>query len=160
MRDTDCDRCTHFVVRKASGIAALADLGGKTIAMGAKDSPQATLIPTEFLRASGLEAGKHYQVQRFDVLVGKHGDHIGGELDAFNHLASGKAAASTMLDLNWKTWTADGTINASQRQRVRDPRSAAHCRSTDQSSCSSTPTAGSRHSRIARSTARRSRSTR
>ena len=114
MRDTDCDRCTHFVVRKGSGIATLADLRGKTIAMGAKDSPQATLIPTEFLRANGLEAGKDYQVQRFDVLVGKHGDHIGGELDAFKHLASGKAAASTMLDLNWKTWTADGTINASE----------------------------------------------
>lgn len=114
MRDTDCDRCTHLVVRKASGIAALADLRGKTVAMGAKDSPQATLIPTEFLRASGLLAGTDYQVQRFDVLVGKHGDHIGGELEAFKHLASGQAAASAMLDLNWKAWTADGTINADQ----------------------------------------------
>jgi ABC-type phosphate/phosphonate transport system substrate-binding protein len=114
MRDTDCDRCTHFIVRKGSGIAALADLRGKTVAMGAKDSPQATLIPTEFLRSSGLEAGKDYQVQRFDVLVGKHGDHIGGELDAFKHLASGKAAASAMLDLNWQTWTADGTINGNE----------------------------------------------
>ena len=114
MRDTDRDRCTHLVVRKASGIAALADLRGKTVAMGAKDSPQATLIPTEFLRASGLEAGKDYQVQRFDMLVGKHGDHIGGERDAFKHLAAGKAAATAMLDLNWKAWTADGTINASE----------------------------------------------
>jgi phosphonate transport system substrate-binding protein len=114
MRDTDCDRCTHFIVRKDSGIATLADLRGKTVAMGAKDSPQATLIPIEFLRSSGLEVGKDYQVQRFDVLVGKHGDHIGGELDAFKHLASGKAAASTMLDLNWHTWKADGTINANE----------------------------------------------
>ena len=114
MRDTDCDRCTHFVVRKGGGIATLSDLRGKTIAMGAKDSPQATLIPTEFLRANGLKAGADYNVQRFDVLVGKHGDHIGGELDAFKCLASGKVAASTMLDLNWKTWTADGTINANE----------------------------------------------
>lgn len=114
MRDTDCDRCTHFVVRKGDEIVKLADLRGKTIAMGAKDSPQATLIPTEYLRANGLDAGKDYQVQRFDILVGKHGDHIGGELDAFKHLASGKAAASTMLDLNWKTWTADGTVNANE----------------------------------------------
>jgi len=114
MRDTDCDRCTHFIVRKDSGIATLADLRGKTVAMGAKDSPQATLIPIEFLRSSGLEVDKDYQVQRFDVLVGKHGDHIGGELDAFKHLASGKAAASTMLDLNWHTWKADGTINANE----------------------------------------------
>src|SRR5262249_13528074 len=60
------------------------------------------------------EAGNDYQIQRFDVLVGKHGDHIGGELDAFKYLASGKAAASTMLDLNWQTWTADGTINGNE----------------------------------------------
>jgi ABC-type phosphate/phosphonate transport system substrate-binding protein len=114
MRDTDCDRCTQFVVRKGSGIATLADLRGKTVAMGAKDSPQATLIPTEFLRSNGLQAGKDYQVQRFDVLVGKHGDHTGGELHAFKHLASGKAAASAMLDLNWHRWKADGTINADE----------------------------------------------
>lgn len=114
MRDTDCDRCTHFVVRKGGGIATLGDLRGKTVAMGAKDSPQATLIPAEFLRASGLEAGRDYDVRRFDVLVGKHGDHIGGELDAFKCLASGQAAASTMLDLNWKAWTTDGTINPSE----------------------------------------------
>src|ERR1041384_7551748 len=87
MRDTDCDRCTHLVVRKASGIAALADLRGKTVAMGAKDSPQATLIPTEFLRASGLAAGTDYQVQRFDVLVGKHGDHIGGGREGCRRVA-------------------------------------------------------------------------
>jgi ABC-type phosphate/phosphonate transport system substrate-binding protein len=114
MRDTDRDRCTHFIVRKGAGIATLADLRGKIVAMGAKDSPQATLIPTEFLRSSGLETGKDYQTQRFDVLVGKHGDHVGGELDAFKCLASGKAAASAMLDLNWNRWTADGTIDANE----------------------------------------------
>lgn len=114
MRDTDRDRCSHIIVRRGAGIATLADLRGKTVAMGAKDSPQATLIPTEFLRAGGLAAGRDYQVQRFDVLVGKHGDHIGGERDAFHHLASGKAAASTLLDLNWQTWTADGTIDPEQ----------------------------------------------
>ena len=127
MRDTDCDRVTHFVVRKDSGIATLGDLRGKTIAMGAKDSPQATLIPTEFLRANGLEARRDYSVRRFDVLVGKHGDHIGGELDAFKCLASGNAAASTMLDLNWKTWTTDGTINANEFARLATTDRFDHC---------------------------------
>jgi ABC-type phosphate/phosphonate transport system substrate-binding protein len=114
MRDTDRDRCTHLVVRKGAGTAALADLRGKTVAMGARDSPQATLIPTEFLRSRGLAAGTDFEVQRFDVLVGKHGDHVGGELAAFKHLAGGKAAASAMLDLNWQAWTADGTIDAGE----------------------------------------------
>jgi len=114
MRDTDRDRRTHFVVRKDSGIASLADLRGKVIAMGATDSPQATLIPTELLRESGLAAGTDYQIQWFDVMLGKHGDHIGGERDAFQQVARGLAAASTMLDLNWQTWTRDGTINADE----------------------------------------------
>jgi len=127
MRDTDCDRCTHFIVRKGSGIANVSDLRGKTVAMGAKDSPQATLIPTEFLRSHGLEAGKDYQVQRFDVLVGKHGDHIGGELDAFKCLAAGKAAASTMLDLNWNTWQADGTINGNEFEILATTDRFDHC---------------------------------
>ena len=127
MRDTDCDRCTHLIVRKGGKIETLSDLRGTTVALGAKDSPQATLIPMEFLRANGLEAGKDYQVQRFDVLVGKHGDHIGGELDAFKHLASGKAAASAMLDLNWDRWTSDGTINSNEFKILATTGRFDHC---------------------------------
>jgi len=127
MRDTDRDRTSCFVVRKGSGIERLADLRGKTVAMGAADSPQATLIPIEVLRRAGLAAGSDYQVQRFDVLVGKHGDHIGGERDAFQALAGGKAEASTMLDLNWQTWTADGTINADEFTVVASTGTFDHC---------------------------------
>src|SRR6185503_9960388 len=116
MRDTDRDRHSCFVVKRASGFGELADLRGKTIAVGASDSPQATLIPIETLRRAGLSAGSDIEVRRFDVLVGKHGDHIGGERDAFQALARGEVSASTMLDLNWETWTADGTINADDYQ--------------------------------------------
>src|SRR5688500_12067683 len=45
MRDTDRDRVSHLIVRSDSGIKTLQDLRGKTVAVGAKDSPQATLIP-------------------------------------------------------------------------------------------------------------------
>jgi len=111
MRDTDRDRRSHIVVRGDSGAASLTDLRGKTIAVGAKDSPQATLIPLGHLARAGLVPGRDVTVQRFDVLVGKHGDHIGGELEAFRCLASGSAQACAMLDLNWDAWTADGTID-------------------------------------------------
>src|SRR4051812_7560467 len=47
MRDTDRDRCTHLVVRTSAGLGSVPDLRGKTVALGAKDSPQAALIPTE-----------------------------------------------------------------------------------------------------------------
>ena len=48
------------------------------MAVGADDSPQATLIPLSFLGAEGLNPGKDFEVMYFDKLPGKHGDHIGG----------------------------------------------------------------------------------
>jgi phosphonate transport system substrate-binding protein len=109
MRDTDRGRVTHVVVAKGQ-VAAVADLAGKTVAFGAKDSPQATLIPKEHLRRNGLAEGS-YTPLGFDVLVGKHGDHIGGEKEAFGALQDGRAAAACMLDLNWEAWTRDGTVD-------------------------------------------------
>lgn len=130
MRDTDRDRVSHFVVRTNGGPATLADLRGKTVAFGAKDSPQATLIPIEQLRRAGLEAGKDYEVRRFDVKVGLHGDHVGGERDALACLMRGDAAASVMLDLNWDAWTRDGTINGSEYRVAGSTGRFDHCNFT------------------------------
>src|SRR4051812_36402106 len=41
MRDTDRDRVTHLIARRDGGIESVAGLRGKTVATGAKDSPQA-----------------------------------------------------------------------------------------------------------------------
>jgi ABC-type phosphate/phosphonate transport system substrate-binding protein len=117
MRDTDRDRVSHLVVRADSGIGSLPELRGRTVAVGARDSPQATLIPLGLLQRAGLEPGRDFSARRFDVLVGKHGDHVGGELEAFRCLAAGQAHASAMLDLNWAAWTADGTVDG-DRYRV------------------------------------------
>jgi ABC-type phosphate/phosphonate transport system substrate-binding protein len=46
------------------------------VAVGAKDSPQATLIPLYFL-AEETGAERDFEVVEFDTLHGKHGDHIG-----------------------------------------------------------------------------------
>ena len=112
MRDTDRDRVSYIVAKKSDGMHGVQDLRDKTLAVGATDSPQATLIPLGFLQRYGLEPGRDFEVKGFDVLVGKHGDHVGGELEAFRCLDKGEAHACTMLDLNWDTWTRDGTINA------------------------------------------------
>ena len=117
MRDTDRDLTSVVLVRAGSGIADVRDLAGRAIGVGAHDSPQATLIPLGLLARHGLEPGRDVEVRRFDVLVGKHGDHVGGERDAFAALASGEAAASAMLDLNWETWTRDGTVDP-ERYRI------------------------------------------
>jgi len=127
MRDTDRDRTSHVVVRRRDGIGRVDALRGRVVAMGAKDSPQATLIPIEHLRTNGLSAGRDYQVRRFDLLEGLHGDHIGGEREALRCLQQGEAAATCMLDLNWQTWTADGTIDASELAILSTTSAFDHC---------------------------------
>jgi len=111
MRDTDRDRRSHIVARAAGPVRSLEDLRGRTLAVGAADSPQATLIPYGCLREARLEPRRDVAILRHDVLVGKHGDHVGGELDAFRAVVRGAAQASAMLDLNWDAWTRDGTID-------------------------------------------------
>jgi ABC-type phosphate/phosphonate transport system substrate-binding protein len=82
MRDTDCDLTSIILVASDSRIRTVADLKGARVAVGADDSPQATLIPLTLIARHGLEPGRDFQVLRFDKLRGKHGNHIGGERDA------------------------------------------------------------------------------
>ena len=114
MRDTDRDRMSYLVTRGSGPYKTVSDLRGAAVATGASDSPQATLIPLGRLRQEGISPETDLTVQRFDVLVGKHGDHVGGELDAFRCLQRGEVAACAMLDLNWATWTTDGTIDPTE----------------------------------------------
>ncbi len=126
MRDTDRDRRSHVVVPRGGPVAKVADLAGRTIAFGASDSPQATLIPIEHLRRQGLAAGS-YEARRFDVLVGKHGDHIGGELQALQAMQRGEAAASCLIDLNWEAWTHDGTCDPTKYEILTSTGPYDHC---------------------------------
>lgn len=127
MRDTDRDRVSYVVADRRGPVATLADLRGRVLATGARDSPQATLIPLEHLRRSGLSPGADVTIRRFDVLVGKHGDHIGGEREAFELVRAGGAAASTMLDLNWDAWTRDGTLDPGRFHIVATTDRFDHC---------------------------------
>jgi phosphonate transport system substrate-binding protein len=127
MRDTDRDRVSHIVAQKQSGFTNLGDLRGKTFATGAKDSPQSTLIPTGLMQRNGLNPGVDFQVRRFDVLVGKHGDHIGGELDALKSLQTGESDACALLDLNWQRWKTDGTADPSKLAVIATTDRFDHC---------------------------------
>ena len=82
MRDTDQDLTSVVLVRTDGAITDVAGLAGATVATGAVDSPQSTLLPLAHLAGSGIDPAADITVQRFDVMVGKHGDHVGGERDA------------------------------------------------------------------------------
>ena len=71
MRDSDRDLTTTIIVRKGSNTTKLADLTGKTVAVGASDSPQATLIPLSMLADAGVIPGEDCRVIYHEVM----GDH-------------------------------------------------------------------------------------
>src|SRR5580704_9715120 len=114
MRDTDCDLRSVVVVRADSPVRALADLAGRVVATGAVDSPQATLLPLSLLRSAGLAPGTDVEVRRFDIGVGLHGDHIGGEREAARALFAADPAeqvdAACMIDSNLLLFGREGVL--------------------------------------------------
>ncbi|WP_321840022.1 phosphate/phosphite/phosphonate ABC transporter substrate-binding protein [Paraburkholderia bannensis] len=131
MRDTDIDLHSVLVARSESGVKTLADLHGATLGFGAIDSPQATLIPLDHLRhEGGLVAGRDFQARRFDVLGGKHGDHIGGERDAATALVNGEIDAAWMIAGNYKAFADEGTLPAGATRIVATTGAFDHCNMT------------------------------
>jgi ABC-type phosphate/phosphonate transport system substrate-binding protein len=130
MRDSDRDRRSYFVARRGGPVRTLGDLKGRTIATGAIDSPQATLIPLGRLRREGLTPGTDVTVRRFDVLVGKHGDHVGGERDAARSLDAGRADAACVLDANYPVFINEGTLDPGATRVLASTPPYDHCNFT------------------------------
>lgn len=112
MRDSDQDLTSVVLVRADADVASVEQLAGRTVATGALDSPQATLLPLAHLAAAGLDPGTDFQVRRYDVMVGKHGDHVGGERDAVQALVAGEVDAACVIDGNQLAFSREGTIPA------------------------------------------------
>ena len=127
MRDTDQDLTSVIVVRADSEIHTLEDLRGKTVGVGAHDSPQATLIPLNHLSMAGLVKDTDYRVRPFDRLVGKHGDHIGGERDAARALMIGEVDAACMIDGNHLLFTNEGTMPSGSTRILAQTAPYDHC---------------------------------
>lgn len=130
MRDSDRDLTTKILVRKSSDTTNLGDLKGKTIAVGALDSPQATLIPLLLLAEAGVVPGEDCQVLYHNVMVGKHGDHVGGERDAARALAAGRADAACVLDGNYTVFINEGTLDPGTTRVLASTPLFDHCNFT------------------------------
>jgi ABC-type phosphate/phosphonate transport system substrate-binding protein len=130
MRDSDRDLTTKILARKNSNIASLTDLKGKTIAVGASDSPQATLIPLSMLADAGVASGEDCRVVYHNVMVGKHGDHVGGERDAARALAAGTADAACVLDANYTVFINEGTLDPGTTRVLASTPPFDHCNFT------------------------------
>ena len=130
MRDTDRDLRSLVVTKAGSGIENMSQLDGRTIAVGAVDSPQANLLPVSLLRKHGLVPGENLTVRRFDVGVGLHGDHIGGERDAARALMAGAVDAACMIDSNHLLFSREGVLPAGSTTIIGETDPFDHCNMT------------------------------
>jgi ABC-type phosphate/phosphonate transport system substrate-binding protein len=126
MRDTDRDLTSVIVVRADSPARAVTDLQGKSVGVGAVDSPQATLLPLAYLDSQGVTV----DVRRFDVGVGLHGDHVGGERDAARALMAGEVDAACMIDGNHLLFSREGTLPSGATRIVGQTAAFDHCNMT------------------------------
>ena len=134
MRDTDCDLRSVVVVRADSPVVSLADLARRVVATGAVDSPQATLLPLSLLRSAGLTPGTDVRVRRFDIGVGLHGDHIGGEREAARALfavdPADRVDAACMNDSNLLLFGREGVLPAGAVRVLAQTPPYDHCTMT------------------------------
>lgn len=130
MRDTDRDLMSVIVTRADGPVRSTSDLKGRRVAVGAKDSPQATLIPLYHIAQQGLELKRDFQVLPFDQLVGKHGDHIGGEREAARALMRGDCDAACLIDGNLLLFAQEGTLPAGSTRTIATTPLYDHCNFT------------------------------
>jgi ABC-type phosphate/phosphonate transport system substrate-binding protein len=130
MRDSDRDLTSAVIVRAGDAIGALADLRGRTVAVGATDSPQATLIPLLALAEAGLEPGRDFEVLRHEIGLGKHGDHIGGEREAVRALLARRADAACVLDASLLALGQEGTLAPGAARVLHQTPPFDHCNFT------------------------------
>jgi ABC-type phosphate/phosphonate transport system substrate-binding protein len=101
MRDTDLGWMTKIVAVTGGPIAALADLRGRTLALGSRDSGHAAILPVHFLERAGLKEEQDYRALRFNSDVGKHGDTGTSESEVVRAVLDGRADAGAIGSPFW-----------------------------------------------------------
>jgi phosphonate transport system substrate-binding protein len=101
MRDTDLGWKSILLALQGSAVRSMADIRGKKIALGSRDSGHAAILPVHFLSQAGLAEGKDYETLRFDLDVGKHGDTGTSEVDVLKAVLEGRADAGFIGSPFW-----------------------------------------------------------
>jgi ABC-type phosphate/phosphonate transport system substrate-binding protein len=107
MRDSDIGYRTVFVGRRGEAPADLADLRGRRLALGSRDSAQAAILPLHFLSQAGVPLAE-VELVRFDSDVGKHGDTGRSELEAMLAVHERRADAAPVGMSTWRAVKHDG----------------------------------------------------
>jgi ABC-type phosphate/phosphonate transport system substrate-binding protein len=130
MRDVDVAFTTVFVARADAGIATLADLCGKRVALGSADSGQAAILPVHYMQLAGVEPERDCALLRFDLDVGKHGDTGTSELEVLRALREGRADAGALAESTWHSQVAAGKVDPQQLRPFWTSPAYCHCNFT------------------------------
>ena len=103
MRDTDVGWMTKILAIRGGPVATLADIRGRILAIGSRDSGHAAILPIHFLKQEGLDSTADFETLRFDSDVGKHGDTGRSETEVLRALLDGRAAAGAVGSPFWET---------------------------------------------------------
>ena len=109
MRDTDLGWMTKIVAVSGGPVSTLADLKGRTLALGSRDSGHAAILPVHFLAQEGMLEGMDYRTLRFNSDLGKHGDTGTSEVEVLRAVLDGRADAGAIGNRFW---------NAVHRERL------------------------------------------
>jgi ABC-type phosphate/phosphonate transport system substrate-binding protein len=136
MRDTDVTFSTVLVTRPGTGLHDIADLKGRRLALGSRDSAQAAILPVHFLRQAGL-AESDVELLRIDSDLGKHGDTGRSELDAIRAVLDEQADAAALGITTWEAIGRDELMPGALESFWQSPQYC-HCNFT---ALEETPTA-------------------
>jgi ABC-type phosphate/phosphonate transport system substrate-binding protein len=103
MRDTDLNWLTKIVAVTGGPITSIADLKGRTLALGSRDSGHAAILPVYFLEQQEVREGRAYQTLRFNSDLGKHGDTGASEVEVVRAVLDGRADAGAIGSPFWNT---------------------------------------------------------
>lgn len=133
MRDTDVGWTTRIVAVTGGPVATLADLKGRTLALGSRDSGHAAILPVYFLQREGLDEGKNYQTLRFNSDVGKHGDTGTSESEVVRAVLDGRADAGAIGSPFWSAVRSERLVPEGALTEIWTSRPYNHCMFTARS---------------------------
>lgn len=140
MRDTDLGWTTKILALAGGQVASAADLAGRRLALGSRDSGHAAILPVYFLEQLGLVPDRHYTAVRFDTDVGKHGDTGASEVEVIKAVLDGRADAGAVGSPFWAGVLDQRIVPAGALHEVWTSPEYSHCMFTarpglDDASC-------------------------
>lgn len=126
MRDVDCNFRCKLLVRKESGIKALTGLQGKAVALGSRESAEATVLPLHYLQKEGVQLDK-VQFLRLDEELDLRGNPCSSPIHVLKALRGGRADAGIVGERLWDDLVARKAPEVEGLQAVWTSPPFSHC---------------------------------